>query len=68
MDSLYEPSSIAGLPAISLPSGLDSKKLPIGMQFIANYFNEGALLDMGYQYEQETKYFGLLDQVLENYE
>jgi aspartyl-tRNA(Asn)/glutamyl-tRNA(Gln) amidotransferase subunit A len=68
MDSLYEPSSIAGLPAISLPSGLDSKKLPIGMQFIAYYFNEGALLDMGYQYEQETKYFGLLDQVLENYE
>jgi aspartyl-tRNA(Asn)/glutamyl-tRNA(Gln) amidotransferase subunit A len=68
MDSLYEPSSIAGLPAISLPSGLDSKKLPIGMQFIGNYFAEDTLLDMGYQFEKETNYFGLLDQILEKYE
>lgn len=68
MDSLYEPSSIAGLPAISLPTGLDSNKMPIGMQFIGNYFAEGTLLDMCYQYEKETNYFGLLDQVLEKYE
>jgi len=44
MDVLAEPSSIAGLPAISLPFGLDEKNLPIGMQFIGPQFSEKKII------------------------
>ena len=37
-------ASVAGLPAISLPNGVDQKELPIGMQIIGNYFQEDKLL------------------------
>lgn len=37
-------ASIAGLPAISIPNGMDEKKLPIGLQIIANSFKEADLL------------------------
>lgn len=37
-------ASLAGLPAISLPSGKDSLGLPIGIQIIANKFKEADLL------------------------
>ncbi|MCX7996776.1 MAG: Asp-tRNA(Asn)/Glu-tRNA(Gln) amidotransferase subunit GatA [Patescibacteria group bacterium] len=67
MDVLYEPGAIAGLPAISIPTGLDSNSLPIGMQFMANYFSEGALLDIGYQYEQETGFHGISKQLIDRY-
>lgn len=68
MDALYEPGAISGLPAISIPSGLDKNGLPIGMQFMANYFNEGALLDISYQYEQETDFNGVTKEILKKYE
>lgn len=37
-------ASLAGLPAISLPSGIDSTGLPIGIQIIGQKFNEAHLL------------------------
>ena len=37
-------ASIAGLPAISIPNGTDQKKLPIGLQIIANRWEEADLL------------------------
>ncbi len=37
-------ASVAGLPAVSLPSGVDKTGLPIGMQVMANDFEEGKLL------------------------
>ena len=37
-------ASLAGMPAISIPIGKDSKGLPIGLQVMANYFEEGKLL------------------------
>lgn len=37
-------ASVAGLPAISLPNGVDQKNLPIGIQVIGNYFEEAKLL------------------------
>lgn len=46
-DILTSPSSIAGLPSISLPSGFDSNKLPIGLQVVAPYFREDILFDLG---------------------
>ncbi|WKZ31560.1 MAG: amidase family protein [Candidatus Dojkabacteria bacterium] len=67
MDKLNEPSSIAGLPAVSLPVGVDSKGLPIGLQLIANYIRESDLLDISYQYEQETDFNGVIKQGLDKW-
>jgi aspartyl-tRNA(Asn)/glutamyl-tRNA(Gln) amidotransferase subunit A len=43
---------LAGLPAISIPCGKDSKGLPIGLQLIADSFNEKKLIQTAYTYEQ----------------
>jgi aspartyl-tRNA(Asn)/glutamyl-tRNA(Gln) amidotransferase subunit A len=48
------PVNIAGLPALSVPCGYDSKGLPIGMQLIGDSFQEGLLLNVAWQYEKET--------------
>jgi aspartyl-tRNA(Asn)/glutamyl-tRNA(Gln) amidotransferase subunit A len=44
----------AGLPAITVPAGLDNNNLPIGIQLIANHFQEEKLLRAAYAYEQST--------------
>lgn len=49
------PANIAGLPAISLPCGVDKDGLPIGIQIIGNRFCDGEILNIAYAYEQETK-------------
>ncbi|WP_432786521.1 Glutamyl-tRNA(Gln) amidotransferase subunit A [Oligella sp. MSHR50489EDL] len=48
--------NLAGLPAMSLPCGFsnDAKPLPIGLQLIGNYFNEGQLLAIADRYQQST--------------
>jgi Asp-tRNA(Asn)/Glu-tRNA(Gln) amidotransferase A subunit family amidase len=38
------PASLAGVPAMSLPSNLTAPSLPIGMQLIAPWFSEMSLL------------------------
>lgn len=47
------PVNICGLPAVSIPCGFDGKGLPIGMQLIANRFEEAKLLNIAYQYEAQ---------------
>ncbi|HUH60259.1 MAG TPA: Asp-tRNA(Asn)/Glu-tRNA(Gln) amidotransferase subunit GatA [Candidimonas sp.] len=48
--------SLAGLPAMSIPCGFGSpeRPLPIGLQIIGNYFNEGRLLAVADRYQQVT--------------
>ncbi len=46
--------NIAGLPAVSLPCGFDSKNLPIGMQLIGPKFSEANLLCLANKFEQAT--------------
>ena len=46
--------NLAGLPALSLPCGLDSDELPIGMQIIGKHFDETTVLRLAYAYEQAT--------------
>ena len=46
------PVNIAGLPALSMPCGIDQKGLPIGMQLIAPAFQEATLLKAAYAYEE----------------
>ena len=52
------PVNVAGLPGISIPCGVDSKGMPIGMQLIGNRFAEGTILNAAYTYEQATKFRG----------
>ena len=48
--------NIAGLPGISVPCGIDSKGMPIGMQLIGNRFQEETILNAAYSFEQEYKF------------
>lgn len=45
--------NLAGLPGISLPCGTDSRGLPIGLQLIADSFQEKKLIQAAYTYEKQ---------------
>ncbi len=48
--------NIAGLPGISVPCGVNSKGLPIGMQLVGKPFGEETILNAAYTYEQATQF------------
>ncbi len=48
--------NLAGVPAISLPCGLSSRKLPIGLQIIGRPFEEEKVLRAAYAYEQASEW------------
>jgi aspartyl-tRNA(Asn)/glutamyl-tRNA(Gln) amidotransferase subunit A len=47
------PVNIAGLPGISVPCGL-SEGLPVGLQIIANSYQERAMFRVAAAYERAT--------------
>jgi len=49
------PASLAGIPGISVPCGVSSEKLPIGLQILGRHFQEELILRVAFQYEQATK-------------
>ena len=48
--------NVAGIPAISIPCGVDSNGMPIGMQLIGNRFSESTILNAAYTFEQAVKF------------
>ena len=50
------PVNVAGIPGISIPCGVDSNGMPIGMQLLGNKFEEAKILNAAYTYEQATKF------------
>lgn len=48
--------NLAGLPGISLPCGMDSKGLPIGLQLIGDCFKEKNIIRAAYSFEQTRAY------------
>jgi aspartyl-tRNA(Asn)/glutamyl-tRNA(Gln) amidotransferase subunit A len=48
------PASLAGLPGMSLPAGFGEGAMPVGLQLIANYFEEGRLLHAAHAFQQAT--------------
>jgi len=43
-DVFTVPASIVGMPAVSVPVGMDSRNLPVGMHLICDFFEEGKLM------------------------
>jgi aspartyl-tRNA(Asn)/glutamyl-tRNA(Gln) amidotransferase subunit A len=50
------PASLAGLPGMSVPAGAGEGGMPVGLQLIGNYFQEGALLHAGHAFQQATDF------------
>jgi len=53
-DIFTAPAKMAGLPAMSIPTGINSEGLPVGLQIIAPRFGEKLLFEMGKKYESYT--------------
>ncbi len=53
-EDIYTVSAnLTGIPAISVPCGTDAQGMPIGLQLMADCFQEKKLLQAAYTYEQE---------------
>ncbi|MEW4414771.1 Asp-tRNA(Asn)/Glu-tRNA(Gln) amidotransferase subunit GatA [Clostridium sp. AN503] len=48
--------NLAGLPAMTVPCGMDSKGLPVGLQLIGDCFKEKNIIRAGYAYECSRSY------------
>ncbi|ABC62367.1 Asp-tRNA(Asn)/Glu-tRNA(Gln) amidotransferase subunit GatA [Erythrobacter litoralis] len=53
-DVFAVPASLAGLPAISVPGGLNSDGLPLGLQLVGKPFDEQGVLNAGLAIEQRN--------------
>ena len=53
-DVFSVPASLAGLPAMSVPAGLNSDGLPLGLQVIGKPFDEQGVLNAGLAIEQRA--------------
>ena len=54
-DLLTVPANLAGLPAIRIPCGFDSKGLPIGLQLIGNVLEEDRILNAANIFEIDAQ-------------
>ena len=55
-DIFTVPVNLAGLPAISIPAGLDSSGYPLGLQIIGKTFDEQNILNIAYSMEKKIKF------------
>ena len=53
-DVFAVPASMAGLPAISVPAGLNKDGLPLGLQIIGNALDEQGVLNAGLAIEERA--------------
>jgi aspartyl-tRNA(Asn)/glutamyl-tRNA(Gln) amidotransferase subunit A len=55
-DIFTVPVNLAGLPAISIPAGLDAKGYPLGLQIIGKAFDEQNILNIAYAIEEKIAF------------
>lgn len=58
-DVFTVPASLAGVPAMSVPAGLNDKGLPLGLQLIAKRWGEETLVKAGKALEAAARFKGL---------
>lgn len=52
-------ANLAGLPALSIPAGINASGLPIGIQLIGAHFDEARLLQLAHHYQQQTPWHAM---------
>jgi aspartyl-tRNA(Asn)/glutamyl-tRNA(Gln) amidotransferase subunit A len=45
-----------GLPAMSVPCGVDSRGLPVGLQVVAKPWDDAAVLQLAFQFEKVAEF------------
>ena len=55
-DIFTVPVNLAGLPAISIPAGVDTKGYPLGLQIIGKAFDEQNILNIAYAMEAKIQF------------
>ena len=55
-DIFTVPVNLAGLPAISIPAGLDAAGYPLGLQIIGKAFQEQEILNLAYAMEDKINF------------
>ena len=55
-DIFTVPVNLAGLPAISVPTGLSKNNLPLGLQIIGSKWKEQEILNIAYRLELDTNF------------
>ena len=55
-DVFTVPVNLAGLPAMSIPAGLDKNKLPLGLQLIGKPLAEQTLLNIAFSMEEKINF------------
>ena len=55
-DIFTVPVNLAGLPAISIPAGVDAKGFPLGLQIIGKAFDEQNILNIAYAMEEKIEF------------
>lgn len=55
-DFCTQPANMAGIPAVSLPIKISERGLPISLQLMAPYFDDGTLLDVALVVEAAVKF------------
>jgi aspartyl-tRNA(Asn)/glutamyl-tRNA(Gln) amidotransferase subunit A len=48
-------ANLAGIPALSVPIGFTKENLPVGLQIMGNYFEEGKILNLAYFIEKNLR-------------
>ena len=55
-DIFTVPVNLAGLPALSIPAGVDKKGYPLGLQIIGKAFDEQTILNIAYSMEEKINF------------
>ena len=63
-DVFTVPASLAGVPGMSIPAGLDSKGLPLGLQILGRPWDEATVLQAGHAIEKKAAFDALPETLL----
>lgn len=56
IDQKKQKGNLAGIPALALPVGLSKENLPLGIQIMANFFQETCIFKLAFLLEKKVKF------------